>query len=132
MNTYPPPEFKSDGFNCPFCSAYAQMNWTRLSSSPSSSSRIMEVTCAKCQNKAYWYIGHITQPSIMLYPRSSSAAPPHPDMPEEIKKDYNEARDVVDISPRAASALLRLVIEKLCNILAEKEEKINTNIQYFI
>ena len=40
---------------------------------------------------------------------------PNPDMPEEIKQDYKEARDIVEMSPRSACMLLRLCIEKICD-----------------
>lgn len=49
----------------------------------------------------------------MYYPESTSAPLPHSHMPEDIQDDYEEAREVVDSSPRAAAALLRLAIQKL-------------------
>ena len=27
MSEYSPPEYRSDGFNCPYCSAYAKQTW---------------------------------------------------------------------------------------------------------
>ena len=46
--------------------------------------------------------------------RRRSAALPNPDLPEDIKRDFEEARTVLALSPRSAIALLRLVIQKLC------------------
>ena len=50
------------------------------------------------------------------------------DMPESVKQLYNEAGLIYNKSPRAACALLRLAIERLCNELGEVDRDINNNI----
>lgn len=64
----------------------------------------------------------------MIVPSEAPVPPPHQDMPVECILDYNEARDVVAISPRAASALLRLTLQKLMAALGEKGKNINDDI----
>jgi Domain of unknown function (DUF4145) len=49
-------------------------------------------------------------------------------MPDDVKVDYEEARDVVARSPRAASALLRLAIQKLCIDLKCAGKNLNDDI----
>lgn len=49
----------------------------------------------------------------MVHPNGSIAPLPADNMPEPIEEDYLEARQVVNNSPRAAAALLRLATEKL-------------------
>ncbi|TAK63863.1 MAG: DUF4145 domain-containing protein [Methylobacter sp.] len=61
-------------------------------------------------------------PSVALVP------PAHTDMPLECVADYNEARGIVDLSSRAASALLRLALQKLMIALGENGKNINENI----
>jgi hypothetical protein len=64
----------------------------------------------------------------MVYPVLSTALLPNEGMPEKIKEDFEEARRVVNISPRASSALLRLAIQKLMIHLDEKGQNINDDI----
>jgi len=53
---------------------------------------------------------------------------PNPDLPDELFRDFDEAREIVDGSLRGAAALLRLVIRKLCAHLGEKGKDINADI----
>jgi hypothetical protein len=64
----------------------------------------------------------------IVYPLYIPPDLPIPDMPEEIARDFNEARSVFAISPRASAALLRLVIEKLCIHLEQKGKTLDAAI----
>jgi hypothetical protein len=64
----------------------------------------------------------------MLVPSSGSAPFPNRDLPEDVQRDYGEARDIIDKSPRGAAALLRLAIQKLCADLGEPGKNINDDI----
>lgn len=57
---------------------------------------------------------------------------PVDDMPEDVKKDFTEARNIVDLSPRSASALLRLALRKLINELGAKEGNLDEKIEDFV
>ncbi|HVM48403.1 MAG TPA: DUF4145 domain-containing protein [Candidatus Acidoferrum sp.] len=64
----------------------------------------------------------------MVYPDSSLAPLPNPDLPAEIIADFEEARSIVQRSPRGAAALFRLCIQKLCIHLGESGQNLNSDI----
>jgi hypothetical protein len=64
----------------------------------------------------------------MIYPVVGAAPIPNPDLSEDVKRDYEEARSIASLSPRGAAALLRLAIQKVCMELGEKGEDLNNDI----
>jgi hypothetical protein len=63
-----------------------------------------------------------------MYPDVSTAPFPNADLDQSIIDDYNEARSILNKSPRGAAALLRLCIQKLCKQLGESGDNINADI----
>jgi Domain of unknown function (DUF4145) len=89
--------------------------------------------CTHCKQLAYWLADTCppgTEPSFgkMLYPSVKSAPLAHPEMPPEIRTDYDEARNIYQESPRGSAALLRLCVQKLCKHLGESGKNINDDI----
>jgi hypothetical protein len=78
--------------------------------------------CYTCERPSLW-IG-----DRVVYPRPRAGIEPNPDLPPDVLRDYDEARGIVDASPRGAAALLRLGIQKLCQFLGESGSNINDNI----
>ncbi len=68
----------------------------------------------------------------MIYPTGSIAPLPSEDMPEDVKADFNEARAIVQASPRAAAALLRLALQKLTIHLGGKGKNLNEDIKNLV
>ena len=67
--------------------------------------------------------------ATMLCPRIFPAPFPNQDMPESVKKLYEEARNIAGMSPRAAAALLRVSLEKLTEELGQTQGNLNTRIK---
>lgn len=78
--------------------------------------------CFNCKKIAVWVN------DSLLFPRAKTGVQPNPDLPEDIIRDFEEAREIVNASPRGAAALLRLCIQKLCKHLKEKGKNLDEDI----
>lgn len=78
--------------------------------------------CYNCSEVSFW-LG-----SALVWPDRGEAPAPNPDLPADIRLDYEEAGRIYRVSPRGAAALLRLAIQKLCKALGEKGRKIDDDI----
>jgi len=124
---YTAPGFGLDAFHCPRCQAYAHQNWFNIARYKHRTfDRYVEglsvSVCSRCEDYALW-LG-----TSMIYPAFSNAPLPTEDMPKDVKEDFDEARNIVNASPRAAAALLRLTLQKLMVHLGEKGEKLDDDI----
>ncbi len=63
-----------------------------------------------------------------VYPQRGEAPPANPDLPEDIRRDYDEASRILNLSPRGAAALIRLAIQKLCKEFGKSGKNINNDI----
>lgn len=107
---------------CPHCDVVAQQWWSDLHSNIHIKPAPRVCQCRECEKVSIWYRG------VMLAPATGGIQPPNPDLPPEIRADYNEARAVAAHSLRSAAALLRLAIEKLCVMLNGREMKLDEHI----
>jgi hypothetical protein len=121
---YIPPKFKTAAFNCPYCNAFAAQTWQHLyplfrQSHPmeNESRRFWMSSCSHCRAVSTWY------DERLLVPDTSAAPMPHGDMPGSCKPDFDEARSVLQRSPRAAAALLRLCLQRLCIELGKPRDR---------
>jgi len=132
------PGFKKDSFICPHCNTYAHQEWFRMSKVAIPSSyefpeqasvvipkgmldNLFLSTCS-CGKYTLWIDKKI------IYPKSSFVPSPIEEMPEDVKAEYLEAKNIVNESPRGASALLRLALQKLMVHLGEEGKKIDKDI----
>jgi hypothetical protein len=78
--------------------------------------------CFNCNDIAIWV------QSALVHPVRGDAPLPNPDLPDDVRLDFDEAGRILRLSPRGAAALLRLAIQKLCAFLGEKGKHIDTDI----
>ncbi|MCU5141325.1 DUF4145 domain-containing protein [Bacillus cereus] len=81
-------------------------------------------TCSICKQYVLWRDGNI------IYPNKHGVDDPNPDMPAAVSVLYNEARSIVQLSPKSACALLRLSLEKLLvHLKCPEKDNIYNNIK---
>lgn len=130
------PSKDKTSFTCPHCGSISLMHFKCVSYLTASScclenkpesgrSWVQIATCQNCSKHIIWI------DNIYVYP-NLIAEEPNPDMPEGVKQLYKEAGLIYSISPRAACALLRLAIDRLCNELGEDDRDINKNISALV
>lgn len=78
--------------------------------------------CYNCKDIAIWIYDRL------IWPRKGAALPANSDLPEDVRKDYEEASTILDLSPGGAAALLRLGIQKLCKHLNQPGHNLNDDI----
>ncbi len=122
MQKYYPPEHQKKQFHCIHCGVYAAQFWGNFFLGGYVHQVLDYCACEHCQKMSYWY------DKRMIVPSEAPVPPAHVDMPPECVADYDEARSIVAISPRAASALIRLALQKLMITLGEKGKNINDDI----
>lgn len=112
---YVVPQSGLDLYTCPYCGTLArQYHWANSGNLDNGCYPVFEnnpvrvSTCENCREICLWYFDQ------MVYPNLANAPAPNPDMPEDVRNDYEEAASIHMPSPRAAAALLRSAIWKLC------------------
>ncbi|MGQ0551712.1 MAG: DUF4145 domain-containing protein [Planctomycetota bacterium] len=119
-----------DAFNCVNCHVYCRQVWFYMHGSSMANgfgeefrdSRFLVSQCERCRYPTIW-LG-----DRMLFPNTGGAEPPNPDLPADIKNDYEEARAILAASPRGSAALLRLAIQRLCSHLGQPGKNINDDV----
>lgn len=133
-NDYVQPKYQLDAFNCPHCGAFAHQWWKYYISSRDRKTggetlilnNFGASFCARCGKVALW------EGKQMIYPLVYITQPASEDMPLEVKKYYDEAREIFYQSPRGAAALLRLAIQKLTIELGEDGDNLNKAISNLV
>lgn len=134
---YVPPAFNASHFHCPLCGVLAQMHWIALLAAQRRSDA-SRATCGNCNGELIWVKfkkwntqesgGFWTDDWRMVRPASAPGPRPHPQMPEKVRADYEEARAIVAQSPRGACALLRFALQELLEHLGQNDKSPNDGI----
>ena len=124
-NQYVQPKISLKAFNCPYCGAFSHHNWGEFFIgyiNGTVQTQLRSCICSHCYEISIWKNGNMIYPNIRIAPL------PNTDLPEDIIRDYEEAGDILNKSPRGAAALLRLCVQKLCKHLGESGNNINEDI----
>lgn len=133
LKNYVSPDYMKDSFTCPHCGTLSLMNYTKVNyfngiyqgtsnkKDVGGTNWILIGTCQNCKKEIIWIDDEYVYPDII-------AEEANADMPDSVKQLYDEAGLIYNKSPRAACALLRLAIDRLCNELGETDRDINKNI----
>lgn len=78
--------------------------------------------CYNCKKWAVWVN------EDLVYPSKKYGALPNQDLPEPIRAVVDEARQILDCSPKGAAALLRLAVQMLCIHLGKPGKDLNADI----
>lgn len=148
-STYFPPEYLANQFNCSRCGVYAKQYWGNIVSQyrtkPVNGLAIPTLKrnanayngqnlpdnyvvsrCDSCKENVIWIDEKI------IYPRTIIVEQPNLDLPTEIQNLYLESANILNDSPRAAAALLRLALQLLLEELGGKGKSIDADIKTIV
>ena len=83
-------------------------------------------TCSSCENFTLWVNTEI------VFPKKTTLPPPNADLNEDIKSLYLEAASILVDSPKGATALLRLALQKLLEQVGKSGKNINGDIKELV
>jgi hypothetical protein len=79
-------------------------------------------TCSSCDDLSIWVNKEMKYPKLNILPD------PNVDLDEDIKELYLEAASIIQDSPKGATALLRLALQKLLKQVGKNGKNINKDI----
>ncbi len=134
IKNYIAPDYTRMSFTCPHCGTFSLMHFEHVIYNPYGGVKLASLNereknnswltiaqCHNCKKMTIWINDAYVYPDIICEEANQ-------DMPETVKQLYDEAGLIYNKSPRAACALLRLAVERLCNELGETDRDINKNI----
>ncbi len=105
------PDLSLNAFTCPNCETLASQHKYKLKYTAGNTLYDVENSyrtfCSHCHHVMLWKDDRI------VFPPTTAAPLPHPDLPADLAADFEEARTILTASPRGACGLLRYVIDRL-------------------
>ncbi len=87
--------------------------------------QLLNLFLSQCYNCHKW---SVWVNEDLVYPPKKFGTPPNKDLPSDVLPVVEEARSILDLSPKGAAALLRLSIQMLCKSLGESGKDLNEDI----
>ena len=137
---YVEPAYSAASFTCPHCEAVTGQQWqgARTPVGGGLAHEVAVCMATTCRQYSIWVgtpmprgqnvRGRLADDAQVVWPPIRRGPQPNPDLDTEIINDYQEAREVFGVSPRAAAALLRLCLQKLMVQLDQPGKDINDDI----
>ena len=132
------PVLMREAFHCVRCGILTSQKWSPLyyrEGNRHHGTRVRRCVCFHCGAESFWLapgsVALATEDASapMLWPFSSAMSPQaHVDMPPDVRGPYDEARGIVERSPRGAAALLRLAMQLLMPHLGQPGKNIDQDI----
>jgi rRNA maturation protein Nop10 len=129
-------DFKANIFHCPHCGVYTKQEWYNVAKGATSEKGfdyyegfipdMYLSVCSRCNRYTLWINDKIIHPTL------STAPWPTEDMPLNVKDDFLEARSIANSSPKSASAILRLCLQKLMFYLGESGKNMDADVSNLI
>jgi hypothetical protein len=118
------PALDTPHFTCPHCGVDANQIWhdSRIPYNGEQDTALRRSDCVSCSGNGYWVHDHLVWPFPLV------GDPPSEDLDGDLHDLYEEARRVAPHSPRAAAALLRLLVDWLVGELGEESGTLGARI----
>ncbi len=117
------PRQELDAFTCPHCGVLAQQYRYPMATFRGGGYAAFERPtlrqCGNCREYMLWW------DNALVVPSNGGFEPPNADLPEDIRRDFEEGAAIAQRSARGAAALLRLCVQKLCAFLGYEQPKVD-------
>ncbi|WP_233145280.1 DUF4145 domain-containing protein [Wohlfahrtiimonas populi] len=118
--------------NIPINTSHAKIILRYPKTNTENDESFITLSCYHCDQLSIWDCREAPDVFHVVYPSAITAEPAHPDMPEEIKVDFEEARKIAKDSPRGAAALLRLCLQNLLIHIGSPGKTIDKDISFLV
>ncbi len=146
QSPFAPPRLGLPSYDCPHCCEYAQFSELDIFCRPASDvksdpesglnlilleqhitgepSLFAATRCHNCGGILLW------NGDRLYYPTRGAPNSVARDLPSDLQSGYQKACAIIDISPAAASALLRIILQKLCDAMGRQPDGAETYVAF--
>lgn len=126
---------------CPHCNSKSILSWEMIAMDDYEKYTFKDYEdcfaivseCLGCRQLSLFFKSEKDDIEHLAFPNKLTGIPsPNEDMPEDIKKLYIEASEVLSVSPRASAALSRLAIDQLTTKLNPNGKSLNHRISNLV
>ena len=126
------PTLDEYAFTCPNCETLCthskfQLKYVIGANTLRDAEGTWRTRCSNCKHDMLW------QDNQIVFPATTAAPLAHPDLPSDLAADFEEARTILNASPRGACGLLRYIIDRLTiDLGGNPKHSLNDRIAYLV